>query len=174
MVAACWRASWGVVRQVGSGLGLHGAKGPWCGRNRRVMMSISLRPSDSYMRHQINHHWFRQWHVACPAPSHYLNHAGMLLIGPFVTNASEILVGIHTFSFKKMQLQMSSGKWRKFCISLSVLNSEAASKYIQQCGAYTWAGLKIATDVNDIDMSYFRCIYMLRQTRLTWDHCFPC
>ena len=25
------------------------------------------------MRQQINHHWFRQWHVAWTAPSHYLN-----------------------------------------------------------------------------------------------------
>ena len=34
----------------------------------------SLRPSDAYMREPINHHWFRQWLVASPAPSHYLNH----------------------------------------------------------------------------------------------------
>ena len=34
----------------------------------------SLRPSDAYMRQPINHHWFRQWLVAWPAPSHYLNH----------------------------------------------------------------------------------------------------
>ena len=33
----------------------------------------SLRPSDAYMRHLTNHHWLRQWPVACPAPSHYLN-----------------------------------------------------------------------------------------------------
>ena len=33
----------------------------------------SLRPNDAYMRQQINHHWFRQWLVAWPAPSHYLN-----------------------------------------------------------------------------------------------------
>ena len=33
----------------------------------------SLRPSDAYMRRWSNHHWFRQWLVALPAPSHYLN-----------------------------------------------------------------------------------------------------
>ena len=33
----------------------------------------SLRPSDAYMRQWINQHWFRQWLVAWPAPSHYLN-----------------------------------------------------------------------------------------------------
>ena len=32
-----------------------------------------LRTSDAYMRQQTNHHWFRLWLVAWPAPSHYLN-----------------------------------------------------------------------------------------------------
>ena len=43
-----------------------------------------------------------------------LNNAGILLIGPLGTNFSEILIGIHTFSFKKMHLKMSSAKWRPF------------------------------------------------------------
>ena len=33
----------------------------------------SVGPSDAYMRQLTNHHWFRQWIVACTAPSHYLN-----------------------------------------------------------------------------------------------------
>ena len=37
---------------------------------------------------------------------------GILLIGPLGTNFSEILIEIHTFSFRKMHLKMSSGKWR--------------------------------------------------------------
>ena len=36
--------------------------------------------------------------------------AGILLIGPLATNFSEILIEIHTFSFMKMHLKMSSGK----------------------------------------------------------------
>ena len=40
--------------------------------------------------------------------------AGILLIGPLGTNFSEILIGIQTFSFKKMNLKMSSAKWRPF------------------------------------------------------------
>ena len=40
--------------------------------------------------------------------------AGILLIGPLGTNFSEILIGIQTFSFKKMHLKMSSAKWRPF------------------------------------------------------------
>ena len=39
---------------------------------------------------------------------------GILLIGPLGTNFSEILIGIQTFSFKKMHLKMSSAKWRRF------------------------------------------------------------
>ena len=47
--------------------------------------------------------------------------AGNLLIGPRGTNFSEILIGIQTFSFKKMHLKMSSAKWRPFCLGLNVL-----------------------------------------------------
>ena len=47
--------------------------------------------------------------------------AGILLIGPLGTNVSEILIEIHIFSFKKMQLKTSSTKWRPFRLSLNVL-----------------------------------------------------
>ena len=47
--------------------------------------------------------------------------AWILLIGPWGTNFSEILIGIQTFSFKKMHLKMASGKWRPFCHGLNVL-----------------------------------------------------
>ena len=47
--------------------------------------------------------------------------AGILLIGPLGTNFIEILIGIQTFSFKKMHLKMSSAKWRPFYIGLNVL-----------------------------------------------------
>ena len=47
--------------------------------------------------------------------------AGIWLMGPLGTNFSEILIEIHTFSFKKMHLKMSSAKWRLFCLCLNVL-----------------------------------------------------
>ena len=47
--------------------------------------------------------------------------AGILLIGPWGTNFSELLIGIHTFSFKKIPLKMLSVKWRPFCLGLNVL-----------------------------------------------------
>ena len=54
--------------------------------------------------------------------------AGILLIWTMGTNFSEILSEIHTFSFKKMLLKMSSAKWWQFCLSLNVLNAHS-SKY---------------------------------------------
>ena len=47
--------------------------------------------------------------------------AGILLIGTLGTNFSEILIGIQTFSFKKLHLKTSSAKWRLFCFGLNEL-----------------------------------------------------
>ena len=47
--------------------------------------------------------------------------AGISLIGPLETNFSEILIKIHTLSFKKIDLKMSSGNRRPFCLGLNVL-----------------------------------------------------
>ena len=41
--------------------------------------------------------------------------ADFLSFGPLGTNFSEVLIEILTFSFKKMDLKMSSVKWRPFC-----------------------------------------------------------
>ena len=48
--------------------------------------------------------------------------AGILLIWPSGTSFSEMLIEIHTFSFKKIHLKMSSAKWWPFCLGLDVLN----------------------------------------------------
>ena len=47
--------------------------------------------------------------------------AEILLIGPLGTNFSEIFIGIHTFSFKKLHLKMSFAKWRPLCLNLNLL-----------------------------------------------------
>ena len=47
--------------------------------------------------------------------------AGILLIQTPGTTLSEIVSEIHTFSFKKIHLKMSCGKWRPFCLGLNVL-----------------------------------------------------
>ena len=46
---------------------------------------------------------------------------GILLIETIGTYFSEIWSEIHTFSFKKMHLKLSSAKWRPFCLGLNVL-----------------------------------------------------
>ena len=47
--------------------------------------------------------------------------AGILLTGHLGTNFSEILSEILTFSFKKIHLKLSSGKWPPFCLGRNVL-----------------------------------------------------
>ena len=59
--------------------------------------------------------------------------AGILLIGPLGTNFIEILVGIQTFSFKKMHLKMSSAKWRPFCLGLNVLREGDSAVVTLRC-----------------------------------------
>ena len=61
---------------------------------------------------------------------------GILLTGPSETNFSEILIEIHTFSFKKMHFKMSSGKWRPFSLGLNVLSISPLSSSDQN-----WEGL---------------------------------
>ena len=68
-----------------------------------------------------------------------LTNAGILLIGTLGTNFIEILIGIQTFSFKKMHLNMSSAKWRPFCLGLNVLNpicmTTTSPTHSCECGA---------------------------------------
>ena len=59
--------------------------------------------------------------------------AGILLIEPIRTNFEEILIEIHIFSFKKMHLKMSSGKWRPFCLGLNVFIASANTSVFQHC-----------------------------------------
>ena len=47
------------------------------------------------------------------------NNAGILLIGTLGTSFTEILIGVHLFSFKEMHLKMSSAKRRLFCLDLN-------------------------------------------------------
>ena len=68
--------------------------------------------------------------------------ARILFIGPLGTNFSEILIGIHTFSFKKIHLKMSSAEWRPFCLDLNVLIIALLPTQMDHCdnnpcGGYT-------------------------------------
>ena len=59
--------------------------------------------------------------------------AGILLIEPWGTNFSEMLIHIHTFSFKKIHLKMASAKWCPFCLGLNVLTI-----YRALCRLFVW------------------------------------
>ena len=60
--------------------------------------------------------------------------ARILLIRPLGTNFSEIWIEIHTFSFKKMHLKMSSAKRRPFCLGLNVLRDILESHQLSHSG----------------------------------------
>ena len=66
-------------------------------------------------------HWGRVTHICVKKLAIIWSNDGILLIGPLGTNFSEIFIGIHTFSFNKIHLKMSSGKSRPFCLGLNVL-----------------------------------------------------
>ena len=59
--------------------------------------------------------------------------AGILLIRTLGTTFSEILSQIHTLSFRKMHLKMSSVKCRPFCLGLSVLNAKCQTIMSAYC-----------------------------------------
>ena len=62
----------------------------------------------------------------------WTNH-GILLIWTLGTNFSEILSEIHTCSFKKMHLKVSSVKWWPFCLGLNV----SRRSVLMQCSRST-------------------------------------
>ena len=66
--------------------------------------------------------------------------AGILLNGPLGTNFSEMLIEIHAFSFKKIHLKMSSGKWRPFCLGLNELTDD---KLLSIFSCLTWGRRKL-------------------------------
>ena len=61
--------------------------------------------------------------------------AGILSIGPLGSNFSEMLIEIHTISFKKTYLKMSSAKWRPFCLGLNVLRAKTmlGAQFLSEC-----------------------------------------
>ena len=73
---------------------------------------------------------------------------GILLIRPSGTNFSEILIEIHTFSFKTMHLKMSSGNWRPFCLGLNVLRDDMwpsqHSPFSKARREFLWAPLSVS------------------------------
>ena len=57
--------------------------------------------------------------------------AGILLIWTLGTNFNEILGEIHSFSFSKMHLKMSSAKWRLFGLGLNELAQDELTHQVE-------------------------------------------
>ena len=110
---------------------------------------------------ELGQHWFRQWLVACSAPSHNLNqccrsycHLDRLAKRPLVFNgrlAKRRLTSLVkeaignkfqwnlnrnlSFSFKKIYLKMSSGNCRPSCPGLNMLtHAYFSNKHVQGVG----------------------------------------
>ena len=68
--------------------------------------------------------------------------SGILWIGPLGTNFSEILIGIHTFSYKKMHLELSHAKWEPFCLALNMFTHYLLLSYdipfVHMCQMLVW------------------------------------
>ena len=69
---------------------------------------------------------------------------GILLIEPYGTNFSEILIAILTFSFTKMSLKVSSAKWRPFYLGLNELKFRRGPCY-QNTLQFIWLIIEAAT-----------------------------
>ena len=85
--------------------------------------------------------------------------AVILLIGHLGTNSSDILFEIHIFSFRKIHLKMSSGKWRPFCLGLSVLIGFDASTFnhiIAETAVWHWMGPFYASVVS-VSQNHGKC-----------------
>ena len=94
--------------------------------------------------------------------------AGILLIGLIGTNFIEILIEIHTFSFKKMHLNMSSGKWRPFCLGRNVLNLYSSSVKIS---APSYQQRSDTQAVQCIIIQFFHKSYAYSSCSLVLFHC---
>ena len=112
-----------------------------------IVTKYDLRqPCKSRSPRRWNHltHWGRVTHICVSnltiigsdnglSPGRYQaiiwTNAGILSIGPWWTNFGEILIDIQTFSFKKMRLEVSSGKWRPF-YSASLCVNVNYNKYV--------------------------------------------
>ena len=68
---------------------------------------------------------------------------GILFIWPSGTNFSEMLIEIHTFSFKKMHVKTSSAKRRPFCLGLNVLRAVSGAISRREAVAFSSEASKL-------------------------------
>ena len=116
----------------------------WCQVNTWTNDDYMLRHHTASLGHHYLTHWGQMMHTCVrkltiigsdnglsPGLRQAIiwTNARIFLIGHLVTNFKEISSRIHSFSFKKIHLKMSSGKRCPFCLSLNVLTVQ----YIYNC-----------------------------------------
>ena len=77
------------------------------------------RRGDRLCVREFDHHWFRLWLAVCSMPSHNQNHCWSIVNWAVANECREIL--IQQLPYKKLYLEMSTAKWRPFCLGLDVL-----------------------------------------------------
>ena len=88
--------------------------------------------------------------------------AGILLIGPLGTYFREILIEVYTFSFKKMHVKMSSGKWRPFCLGINLLTIEVPQmSFISETDSNHWLHMEYQL-IDPLDEQLSKQFYWLR------------
>ena len=82
--------------------------------------------------------------------------AGILLIRTLRTNFNEIISEIHTFSFNKMHLKMSSAKWRHFCLgpNLKMANISSVPQRVKWHSSSSLLTTWVQTNMHFIVQSY--------------------
>ena len=106
------------------------------------------------------------------------HNAGLLLIEPLGTNFSDISIGIQTFSFNKMHLNMSSPKWRPFCLGLNVLKcfetNETRIDDVTSCLRKHHRHLKLLRLPTDCAIHSIAHIWFTEISRNWHSNCFEC
>ena len=101
---------------------------------------------------------------------------GILLIGPLGTKFNEISIEIHTFSFKKMHLKMSSAKWRPFCVTSG--NTPSALRFRESSAASsneaTWSKNMIRKLQMAEGISWKTCVLCSQHYAFWWPSTVMC
>ena len=146
----------------------------WCRTGDRPLSEPMMAQfADACLRHSDSFtHWGRGTHICVgnlisigsdnglsPVQRQAIiwTNAGLLSIGPLETNFSEISIEMHTFSFKKMCLKKSSGKWRPFCLGLNVKALDVLSRW----------GIILRSTVWTYDISWFSLPLLLQNRSQT-------
>ena len=83
----------------------------------------SLRPSHTYMRRILNHHWFEYWLVIWLVPSHYLNQCRNI-VKRTPRNKRQWNFNRQSYIFIQEMLLMMSAKWQPFDLGPNVLRRQ--------------------------------------------------